>query len=199
MGARSVGWVESEVSLRLWWSPHLVQRPGRSDGRGRREAGHGWIGLPHQHWHMVHASQWRRPQLELPGSAWAMGRQFARWTWGRGIRIGIRIQMCFGILDPLFGVLVFFRIALNSIRIANHVIHNTYNIYIYIYIYIYSNDALINRLLLMVNASWLMAHWLLRAPWHWGSGQAPDHPWAMSHEPLTINHRLINELFDYIF
>ena len=64
--------------------------------------------------------------------------------------------MCFGILDPLFGVLVFFRIALNSIRIANHLIHNTYNIYIYIYIY--SNDALINRLLLMVNASWLMAH-----------------------------------------
>ena len=62
--------------------------------------------------------------------------------------------MCFGILDPLFGVLVFFRIALNSIRIANHLIHNTYNIYIYIY----SNDALINRLLLMVNASWLMAH-----------------------------------------
>ena len=61
--------------------------------------------------------------------------------------------MCFGILDPLFGVLVFFRIALNSIRIANHVIHNTYNIYIYIYIY--SNDALINGLLLMVNGSWL--------------------------------------------
>ena len=45
--------------------------------------------------------------------------------------------------------IIFFRIALNSSRIANHLIHNTYNMY--------SNDALINRLLLMVNASWLMA------------------------------------------
>ena len=87
--------------------------------------------------------------------------------------------------------IIFFRIALNSIRIANHLIHNTYNMY--------SNDALINRLLLMVNASWLMAQGWLRAPWLWGPGQAPSHPWAMSHEPLTINHRLINDLFDYIF
>ena len=71
------------------------------------------------------------------GPSWNFQEAHERWEdsllggpgWGRGIRIGIRIQMCFGILDPLFGVLVFFRIALNSIRIANHLIHNTYNIH----------------------------------------------------------------------
>ena len=29
----------------------------------------------------------------------------------------------------------------------------------------------------------------------WGTNHEP---WAMIHEPLTINNRLINELFDYL-
>ena len=41
----------------------------------------------------------------------------------------------------------------------------------------------------MASGSWFMAHGSRAA--------APSPPWAMSHEPLTINNRLIDELFDF--
>ena len=51
----------------------------------------------------------------------------------------------------------------------------------------------------MVNGSWLMAG----ERWGggrggWGPGALARLPWAMNHELLAINNRLINELFDYI-
>ena len=63
------------------------------------------------------------------------------------------------------------------------------------------NNSLNNRLL-MVNGSWLMAQGrgggggLGRGG---GPGALAGLPWAMGHEPLPINNRLSDELFDYIF
>ena len=88
--------------------------------------------------------------------------------------------------------------------------------------HIYSNNSLINRLL-MVTGSWLMAQgsWLIPqdswlkaknklalGPGALGNqrqnflGLGPrasrHEPWAMSHKPLAIHNRWINELFNYI-